>query len=90
MDFDQMDFCHFSRLRIEVTRTHQLCKQTLTLTLVCVSLRSHVSSNVALIKLQKQLADRSDAVTELEGRFAQLQEVRLKSSDDECDVITVT
>ncbi|XP_036962673.1 protein fantom isoform X3 [Acanthopagrus latus] len=37
-------------------------------------LRSHVNSNVTMIKLQKQLADRSNAVTELEGRFLQLQE----------------
>ncbi|XP_041794749.1 protein fantom [Chelmon rostratus] len=37
-------------------------------------LRSHVDSNVMMIKLQKQLADRSNAVTELEGRFLQLQE----------------
>lgn len=28
-----------------------------------------------MIKLQKQLADRSNVVTELEGRFLQLQEV---------------
>lgn len=41
-----------------------------------MSLRSHVNSNVTMIKLQKQLADRSNAVTELEGRFLQLQEVR--------------
>ncbi|XP_030587414.1 protein fantom isoform X3 [Archocentrus centrarchus] len=37
-------------------------------------LRTNVSSNVTLIKLQKQLADRSNAVAELEGRFLQLQE----------------
>lgn len=29
-----------------------------------------------MIKLQKQLTERSNAVTELEGRFLQLQEVR--------------
>ncbi|XP_035521640.1 protein fantom [Morone saxatilis] len=47
-------------------------------------LRSHVSSNVTMIKLQKQLADRSNAVTELEGRFLQLQESQrtLKASHD--------
>lgn len=39
-------------------------------------LRSHVDSNVTLIKLQKQLADRSNAVTEMEARFLHLQEVR--------------
>lgn len=38
-------------------------------------LRSHVNDNVTMIKLQKQLADRSNVVTELEGRFLQLQEV---------------
>lgn len=38
-------------------------------------LRSHVDSNVSLIKLQKQLADRAGAVTEMEARFLQLQEV---------------
>ncbi len=69
--FCLVGFFLFSRLRIEVTHTHQLCKQTLTLTVVCVSLRSRVSSNMALIKLQKQLDDRWDAVTELEGRFVQ-------------------
>ncbi|XP_034443005.1 protein fantom isoform X2 [Hippoglossus hippoglossus] len=37
-------------------------------------LRSHVNDNTTMIKLQKQLADRSNAVTELEGRFLQLQE----------------
>ena len=41
-----------------------------------LSVRSHVNDNTTMIKLQKQLADRSDAVTELEGRFLQLQEVR--------------
>lgn len=44
--------------------------------LVLFSLRFHVNSNVTMMKLQKQLADRSNAVTELEGRFLQLQEVR--------------
>lgn len=39
-------------------------------------LRSHVDSNVTLIKLQKQLADRSNAVAEMEARFLQLQDVR--------------
>lgn len=38
-------------------------------------LRSHVNDNVTMIKVQKQLADRSNSVTELEGRFLQLQEV---------------
>nr|XP_046250662.1 protein fantom isoform X2 [Scatophagus argus] len=47
-------------------------------------MRSHVNSNVTMIKLQKQLADRSSAVTELEGRFLQLQESQrtLKVSHD--------
>ncbi|XP_074489420.1 protein fantom [Sebastes fasciatus] len=47
-------------------------------------LRSHVSSNVTMIKLQKQLSDRSNGVTELEGRFLQLQESQrtLKVSHD--------
>lgn len=45
-------------------------------TRVVFSLRSHVNNNVTMIKLQKQLADRSNAVTELQGRFLQLQEVR--------------
>lgn len=35
-----------------------------------------MDSNVTLIKLQKQLADRSATVTEMEARFLQLQEVR--------------
>lgn len=34
-----------------------------------------MDNNVSLIKLQKQLADRSNAVTEMEARFLQLQEV---------------
>lgn len=38
--------------------------------------RSQVDSNVTLIKLQKQLADRSNTVTEMEARFLHLQEVR--------------
>ncbi|XP_026028110.1 protein fantom isoform X1 [Astatotilapia calliptera] len=37
-------------------------------------LRTHVNSNVTLIKLQKQLAVRSNTVAELEGRYLQLQE----------------
>ncbi|KAF0040743.1 hypothetical protein F2P81_006641 [Scophthalmus maximus] len=37
-------------------------------------LRSHVSDSVAMIKQQKQLADRSNSVAELQGRFLQLQE----------------
>uniref|UniRef100_A0A674MG23 RPGRIP1 like n=1 Tax=Takifugu rubripes TaxID=31033 RepID=A0A674MG23_TAKRU len=46
--------------------------------------RSHVDSNVTLIKLQKQLADRSNTVTEMEARFLQLQESQktLKASYD--------
>uniref|UniRef100_A0A7N5ZRL2 C2 domain-containing protein n=1 Tax=Anabas testudineus TaxID=64144 RepID=A0A7N5ZRL2_ANATE len=41
-------------------------------------------NNVTMMKLQKQLADRSNAVTELEGRFLQLQESQrtLKVSHD--------
>ncbi|XP_069384848.1 protein fantom [Paralichthys olivaceus] len=47
-------------------------------------LRSHVNDNMTMIKLQKQLAVRSNAVTELEGRFLQLQESQrmLKASHD--------
>ncbi|KAI3371040.1 hypothetical protein L3Q82_023522, partial [Scortum barcoo] len=47
-------------------------------------LRSHVNNNVTMIKLQKHLAERSNAVTELEGRFLQLQESQrtLKASHD--------
>ncbi|XP_077451911.1 protein fantom [Stigmatopora argus] len=37
-------------------------------------LRSQINNNVTLIKLQKQLAERCDAMTELEERFLQLQE----------------
>ncbi|CAK6979146.1 protein fantom [Scomber scombrus] len=46
--------------------------------------RSHVNSNVLMIKLQKQLVDRSNTVTELEGRFLQIQESQrtLKFSHD--------
>lgn len=44
-------------------------------------LRSHVNDNVTMIKLQKQLADRSNVVTELEGRFLQLQEVSSVAED---------
>ncbi|XP_024136739.1 protein fantom [Oryzias melastigma] len=40
------------------------------------SLRTEVTSNVSLIKLQKQLADRSNVVTMLEGRFVNLQEAQ--------------
>uniref|UniRef100_A0A3Q3JUC2 C2 domain-containing protein n=1 Tax=Monopterus albus TaxID=43700 RepID=A0A3Q3JUC2_MONAL len=47
-------------------------------------LRSHVNNNVMMMKLQKQLADRSNTVTELEGRFLQLQESQriLKAGHD--------
>ncbi|XP_013878451.1 protein fantom [Austrofundulus limnaeus] len=47
-------------------------------------LRSQVSRNLSLIKQQKQLDSRSNTVTELEGRFLQLQEaqVSLKVSHD--------
>ncbi|XP_042267947.1 protein fantom [Thunnus maccoyii] len=47
-------------------------------------LRSHVNSNMMMIKLQKQLADRSNAIAELEGRFLQIQESQrtLKVSHD--------
>lgn len=41
----------------------------------CFHLRSHVNDNMTMIKLQKQLTERSSTVTELEGRFLQLQEV---------------
>uniref|UniRef100_A0A3B4BEU8 C2 domain-containing protein n=1 Tax=Periophthalmus magnuspinnatus TaxID=409849 RepID=A0A3B4BEU8_9GOBI len=47
--------------------------------------RQHQTSNlrnVNMIKLQKQLAERSNAITQLEGRFLQLQEQRLKASHD--------
>uniref|UniRef100_A0A3Q2QWB5 RPGRIP1 like n=1 Tax=Fundulus heteroclitus TaxID=8078 RepID=A0A3Q2QWB5_FUNHE len=48
------------------------------------TLRSHVSSNTSMIKLQKQLAERSNTVTELEGRYRLLQEAQrtLKASND--------
>ncbi|XP_068579629.1 protein fantom isoform X2 [Cebidichthys violaceus] len=47
-------------------------------------LRSHVNGNVSMIKLQKQLSERSDVVSELEGRFLQLQESQrlLKAAHD--------
>ncbi|KAM8861872.1 protein fantom [Synchiropus picturatus] len=37
-------------------------------------LRSHVNTNMSVIKLQQQLAERSNTVTELEARFIHLQE----------------
>ncbi|XP_055011929.1 LOW QUALITY PROTEIN: protein fantom-like [Boleophthalmus pectinirostris] len=48
------------------------------------NLRTHVNSNVNMIKLQKQLAERSNTITELEGMFLLLQEKqqRLKASHD--------
>ncbi|XP_061577545.1 protein fantom isoform X2 [Cololabis saira] len=48
------------------------------------TLKSQVNSNVSMIKLQKQLTDRSNTVTELEGRFLQLQEAQqtLRASHD--------
>ncbi|KAM4733756.1 protein fantom isoform 2-T2 [Anableps anableps] len=48
------------------------------------TLRSQVSSNMSMIKLQKQLADRSNTVTELEGRYRLLQEAQqtMKASND--------
>uniref|UniRef100_A0A1A8G3P5 RPGRIP1-like n=1 Tax=Nothobranchius korthausae TaxID=1143690 RepID=A0A1A8G3P5_9TELE len=48
------------------------------------SLRFQVNSNTSMIRLQKQLADRSNRVTELEGRYVQLQEAQrtLKVSHD--------
>ncbi|XP_072291626.1 protein fantom [Eucyclogobius newberryi] len=48
------------------------------------SLRTSVSSNVNMIKVQQQLAERSDAIAELQGRFLQLQESQqtLKASHD--------
>lgn len=42
----------------------------------CFLPRSQVNSNTSMIRLQKQLADRSNSVTELEGRYRLLQEVR--------------
>ncbi|XP_056137838.1 protein fantom [Lampris incognitus] len=46
--------------------------------------RSTVSSNVTMIRLQKQLAERANALTVLEGRFLQLQESQktMKASHD--------
>ncbi|XP_068169385.1 protein fantom [Antennarius striatus] len=46
--------------------------------------RSHIGSNMTMINLQKQLDDRSKVITELEGRFVQLQESQqtLKASHD--------
>ncbi|KAM9755079.1 protein fantom isoform 1-T1 [Menidia menidia] len=48
------------------------------------SVRSQVGSNVSLIRLQKQLADRSNSLTELEGRFLVLHQAQqtLKASHD--------
>lgn len=40
-----------------------------------------------MIKLQKQLTERSSAVTELEGRFLQLQEVSMISPFPHCDLL---
>uniref|UniRef100_A0A3Q3XDV6 C2 domain-containing protein n=1 Tax=Mola mola TaxID=94237 RepID=A0A3Q3XDV6_MOLML len=47
-------------------------------------LRSYIDDNVMMIKLQKQLSDKCNAVTELEGRFIHLQECQriLKTSHD--------
>uniref|UniRef100_A0A668AA21 RPGRIP1 like n=1 Tax=Myripristis murdjan TaxID=586833 RepID=A0A668AA21_9TELE len=47
-------------------------------------LRSNVSNNVTMIKLQKELTDRANAITILEGRFLQLQESHntMKTSHD--------
>lgn len=39
-------------------------------------LRAHISSNVSMIRMQRQLENRCNAVTELEGRFLQLQETQ--------------
>lgn len=39
-----------------------------------------MNSNVTMMKMQKQLTDRSNAVTELEERFLQLQEVRCEEA----------
>ncbi|KAM3870038.1 protein fantom [Diretmus argenteus] len=41
-------------------------------------LRSTINNNVTMIKLQKQLAERANAITVLEGRFLQLQESQNK------------
>ncbi|XP_038138143.1 protein fantom [Cyprinodon tularosa] len=48
------------------------------------TLRSQVNSNTSMIRLQKQLADRFNSVTELEGRYRLLQEAQqtLKASND--------
>ncbi|XP_047202690.1 protein fantom isoform X3 [Girardinichthys multiradiatus] len=48
------------------------------------TLRSQVNSNMSMINLQKQLADRSNTVTELESRYRLLQEAQrtLKASND--------
>uniref|UniRef100_A0A3P9Q9F9 RPGRIP1 like n=1 Tax=Poecilia reticulata TaxID=8081 RepID=A0A3P9Q9F9_POERE len=45
---------------------------------------STLNSNVSMIKLQKQLADRSNTVTELENRYRLLQEAQrtMKASND--------
>lgn len=47
-------------------------------------LRSHVNTNMSVIKLQQQLVERSNTVTELEARFLHLQESQtsLKASHD--------
>ncbi|XP_053497206.1 protein fantom isoform X3 [Ictalurus furcatus] len=46
--------------------------------------KSNIKDNVEMIKLQKQLADKGNAFTVLEGRFLQLQECQktLKASHD--------
>ncbi|XP_034734818.1 protein fantom-like [Etheostoma cragini] len=72
---------------MEVTHGLCICSGSFSVhsnTRVLSSLRSHVDSNVTMIKLQKQLAERASGVTELEGRFLQLQESQrtLKLSHD--------
>ncbi|XP_068595041.1 protein fantom [Brachionichthys hirsutus] len=46
--------------------------------------RSYIGGNVIMFNLQKQLEDRSNVITELEGRFLQLQESQqtLRTSHD--------
>lgn len=44
-------------------------------------LRSNIKDNVEMIKLQRQLADKENSFTVLEGRLLQLQEVKMEHWD---------
>jgi hypothetical protein len=47
-----------------------------TMPLCCGVSRSTIKDNVEMIRLQKQLVEKGNAFTVLEGRFLQLQEVK--------------